>query len=268
MLLAMLLLGLASPAAAKAAGDFAALSTAPTALAPDTAYLLLRTSRAKTGVMSVDHVLVRVPTDAEIAAWRSARQAAYDAALPDLRKKAKDGRVPPVEDFAFDYRGPKNRLITSPKNFIDDGELRTLLIAVPPGDYIVYGIGVAGRALVTCNCLGTVRFAARAGEITDLGSFYADKVHNDSPLPFLEDNVGPSMMAYGFIMGQAIDPATRDTAVPGTLAAFPRVTATYHAVGLFREPGATSINRLAPIPGVLAYDRGKVIDVRTGKPAE
>ena len=95
MLLAMLLLGLASPAAAKAAGDFAALNTAPSALAPDTAYLLLRTSRAKTGVMSVDHVLVRVPTDAEIAAWRSARQAAYDAALPDLRKKAKDGRVPP-----------------------------------------------------------------------------------------------------------------------------------------------------------------------------
>jgi hypothetical protein len=267
-LLAAFLMAWAGAAVAGGPEQFVLHQVAPAALSPDKAYLLLRSSTAKTGMMSIDHVLIRVPSEEEIEAYRKAKRLAYDAALPKLREKAKDKPVPTLEEFAFDYGGPGNMLITKSGKFIQDGEIRTYLIEVPAGDYIVYGIGVGGRALVTCNCLGTVRFTARPGVMTDLGTYYADKVHKESPLPYLEDNVGPSMFNYGWIMGQAVVPPTQDAPIPPALAGFNRVLADYRAVGLYHDPSAGSINRLAPIPGILAYDRGKVIDVRSGKAAD
>jgi hypothetical protein len=73
------------------------------------------------------------------------------------------------------------------------------------------------------------------------------------------------MFQYGFILGEALVPATATSPVPDSLRSFPIERAEYHAVGLFHEPGAGSINRLAPIPGILRYDAGKVIDERTGQ---
>lgn len=263
-----LLLLITSPVWAGPTEPFVWHQVAPSSLNPDRAYLLLRSSTAKTGLLSIDHVFVRVPLESELAEYYAARKAAYEAELPKLREKAKGGPVASLEEYPFDYAGVTNMFITKNGKFIQDGDIRTYLIEVPPGDYIVYGIGIRGAALVTCNCLGTVRFAARAGVITDLGTYYADKVHKESPLPYLEDNLGPSMFKYGFIMGQAVVPAALDSPVPASLTGFSRVLAEYHAVGLFHEPSAGSINRLAPIPGVLAYDHGKVIDVRTGKPVQ
>lgn len=43
--------------------------------------------------------------------------------------------------------------------------------------------------------------------------------------------------------------------------------ADYHAVGKFFDPRAVTINRLVPVPGILAYDGGRVIDVRSGREA-
>ncbi len=208
---------------------------------------------------------MRVPTIVEAADYRSAKQIAYANALPGLQRKAKGGKVQTIDEFAFDYDGPQNAFATHSGEFLVDGEMRTFLIEVPTGDYVLYGTSVSGNAVVTCNCLGTVRFNAAAGVITNLGSLYADKVHKASPVPHLEDNLGPSMFAYGWILGEALVPATPNSPVPDTLKALPIVTAEFHAVGLFHEPGATSINRLAPVSGVLGYEQGRVIDLRTGQ---
>jgi hypothetical protein len=37
---------------------------------------------------------------------------------------------------------------------------------------------------------------------------------------------------------------------------------------MLRIQRSGSINRLAPVPGILGYDRGKVMDLRTGKVAK
>ena len=256
------------PSLAAPAPGVTQLRAAPSTLAPGSAYLLLRSGKAKSGMFAIEHVLVRIPSASELAAYRSARQDAYAKESPKLQKQAKGGPVTPIEQFVFDYKGPANSFATKRSDNIEVGDLVTMLIEVPPGTYLLYGIGVGSRGLVTCNCLGTVEFEAKAGIVTDMGALYADKVHGESPEPYVEDNLGRSMFNYGFILGQALVPATAATPAPASLGSLPRVAAKYHAVGLFREPGASSINRLAPIPGVLRYDRGKVIDDRTGQVAK
>jgi hypothetical protein len=211
---------------------------------------------------------LRIPTNEETAAWRTAREKAYQKALPSLTKKAKDGIIPSIDEFPFEYDGPENLFSSHTDRFLIDGkDIRTFLMEVPKGDYVIYGISFAGRTLITCNCLGTVSFPVRAGVITDLGTLYADKVHNQSPLSPLESNIGPSMARYGFIMGQALVPPTPTDAKPEILKHLSVENANLKAVGPFQDPLAMSINRLAPIADVLAYDHGKVIDVKSGNTA-
>lgn len=260
----------AAPLAASAqeAGGVTSLQAAPTSLKPGSGYLLLRTSTAKSGMMPIRHVLLRIPTASELEAYRTARQAAYTAALPELTRKAKGGRVPGIDEFAFDYRGPVNTFVVDSGKFIEDGEMRTVLLELPPGTYVLYGSTVGGRGLATCNCLGTVSFGVGAGAITDIGSLYVDKVHKPSPIPHLEDNLGERMFQYGFVLGQALVPADASTPVPAALRALGIVPATFTVVGQYYEPGAGGINRLAPIPGILGYERGRPVDLRTHKPAQ
>ncbi len=240
--------------------------TVPIAMDPAKAYLLLRSSRAKSGMINIEHVLLRIPTQPEIEEYLTAKQAAFEKELPKLRKKAKDGVEPRIEDFVFHYEGTPNAFSIDGGDFLLDGEEeRTFLLAVPPGTYVLYGISPGGIGLATCNCLGTVKFEARPGEVTFMGALYADKVHKKSPIPHLEDNRGPSMFNYGFVFGQALVPPTEDMAFPPVALTLPVVRAEYFAVGTFREPGAEGINRLAPVPGVLGYERGWPVDLRTGE---
>lgn len=261
-------LAIGSPLLAAPTPPATHLRAAPPALAPDRAYLLLRSGKAKSGLYAIEHVLVRAPSASDLAAYRAARESVYRKQLPRLQKEAKGGSVPSIEEFAFEYKDAANAFATKRSDNIDVGDLVTLLIEVPPGTYILYGTGVSSRLLITCNCLGTVQFEAKSGVLTDMGALYADKVHGESPEPYVEDNLGKSMFSYGFVLGQALVPATAATPVIPSLQSLPRVAAEYHAVGLYREPGAVSINRLAPVPGILRYDRGKVIDDRTGLPAK
>ncbi|GGN45396.1 hypothetical protein GCM10011349_11400 [Novosphingobium indicum] len=263
-----LMLTHSTPLAAREPDGVAVHATAPTVLDPAKAYLLYRASTAKSGMFAITHVMGRIPSDDEMVAFLAARQQAYEKELPNLRKKAKNGPVPTVENFGFSYDGPSNAFALPVKDFAEDGEMRTYLVEVPPGTYVFYGTAVGTRALTNCNCLGTVKFAAQPGVVTFLGSLYADKVHKPSPVPNLEDNLGEQMFQYSFILGAAVVPADLDTVVPQVAAGLPLARAEYHAVGPFLQPGASWINRLAPVPGVLSYSEGKVVDVRTGKVLE
>jgi hypothetical protein len=55
--------------------------------------------------------------------------------------------------------------------------------------------------------------------------------------------------------------------VPAAILASKVDPAVFHAVGPFVDPNVLLINRLAAIPGVLAYREGRVIDVRSGEEA-
>ena len=267
MLLAFLTVSIPGAAPAKPAPDAEQMREAPAALKPSRAYILLRSSRAKSGLFPITHALVRIPTDAEINSYRSAREAAFQQALPALRKKSK-GVEPSIADFVFAHDGPNNAFGVKNGQFLEDGPERTFLIEVSPGDYVVYGPSFNGSAVTTCNCLGTVKFSAKPGVITNMGTLYADKAHGPSQIPQIESNVGRSLGHAAFFFGQAVKPADRTTPVPASLANLPVVAADYSAVGSFTDPGTLTINRLAPIPGILGYENGKPVDLKTGKRLE
>lgn len=272
---ALLALLPATPAAAQAGET---LKVAPAQLKPDKAYILFRTNRFKTGIITITPVFLRVPAEAEVKAYLDARQAAFDEALPKLRKdyekekaKAKPGQVPPepsIDNFDFAYAGTPNLFAARGGYIFDDGgTFRSYLVEAPPGEYLIYGLARGQLFLDTCMCLGTVAFEAKAGQIVDLGTMLMDKTFQKSEVPELADESGFGHPPNGAasMLGLAIRRGGDAEAKPASLAAFAVTPAEYHAVGIYLEPGAGTINRIAPVPGALAYQRGAVIDVRTGK---
>ena len=67
------------------------LEQVPAALQADAAYILVKASVAKSGLFAIQHVLLREPSEQELADYLAAKQIAYEAELPKLRKKAKNG---------------------------------------------------------------------------------------------------------------------------------------------------------------------------------
>jgi hypothetical protein len=194
--------------------------------------------------------------------------------VPDLSGSAKPEVIREgskyVENVDFVYDGIRNidsvslgRALEKP----EDG--RVMLIEAVPGSYVLYGWGTADL-LNTCLCLGTVSFSAEAGKITDLGTLLVAAASDPSSIPELKavTGLGPSMNGHVVLWASAIRPVTATTAMPSVLAGKPIVLADYRATGKFVSPFTFGINRLAPIPGVLGYDGGTVLDLVTGTAAE
>ena len=225
-------------------------------LRTDRAYLLLRI--AKKGVSQAP-IFLRVPTDAEIAAFDAAKAAAFD------RSK----RKVPYDSFVFDYQGAPNLFGVDHKKWLAaDAATETVLIEARPGEYVLYGQGFAGF-LYQCLCLGTVGFNAPPGIVTDLGTYMTDNASKPSVFPELaaETNLGRTASMDYMLFATALRPASQTDAVPPSLDARAVRRAEFHAVGPFVDPNVMLINRLAAIPGVLEYRDGRVFDVATGQEA-
>lgn len=256
----------------------------PVALRSDRAYLLFRTNMG-----GVSPVFLRVPTDSEMARYEAAKQEAFRKAEPGLirardellARRAQAGRtgprsdkpVPPIpslENFNFVYEDIKNaQTVNIGRALEKSGDRRTLLVETMPGNYVIYGLGF-GEIFQTCLCLGTVSFPAAAGTITDMGTVLIGPAAEKSDVPELagETGFGPSMNGHLVTWAAAIRPASPSTPIPTLLAGKPVVPAAYRATGKFVAGFSFAVNRLAPLPGVLGYDRGNVLDLVSNKVAE
>lgn len=250
---------LASPSSAKvdASADFRQMRMGEALqLRADRAYILLRID---TSLAHFAADFLRVPDRTELDAYDAAKRVAYEKS----RKKA------PIEAFAFEYEGRPNVYeLSSNKPLAQDGKVVTALAEVTPGDYVFYGVGF--RNLMTQSmCLGTVGFAAPAGQVTDLGTMLTAMAAKPSTISELagEVDLGPSARIAFAMFAVALRPRRADDAMPTGLRPEQVVPARLHAVGPFVEAGNWTINRLAAIPGVLAYDNGRVIDVASGREA-
>lgn len=258
---------------------------------PDKAYILFRTRRAlaRTGI---EPVLLRVPSDEEMTRYDAARRAAFVLAEPKLRAdrakvlarkaaadaahKAFKDTVPPeptVDNFSFAWDGAVNlENVDDGKPYVKAEPEQAYLVEAVPGDYVLYGAsfgaGLFKPGLHVCFCLGTVGFTARAGEITDLGTWLGDVVKARSNIPEIapESEFGPSSDPFLVLIGATVQPPVAGQAIPAGIPPSAVKPAEFRAVGRFFNPGAMGVNRLVGVPGVLGYDRGRVIDLRTGQP--
>lgn len=271
------LFGAQSAAAQREFREFRTPGAAVT-LRPDRAYLLFRLPQPP-GVYPNQPIFLRIPTADEMSRYLAARRAAFATAEPRLMREYQnrlqrrrspsdpEPRRPSLETFEFRYSATRNM------NFVDFNDEywgripeRVYLIEALPGDYVLYGLMGWGGGIGVCMCLGTVGFSAEPGVITDLGYFLSDLVRAESALPELraESGFGPSS-GDPTLTGATVRPPRADSTMPPTLRSLPIRSVQYRAIGRFIEPRTYLINRLAPVPGVLDYRDGRVIDVASGQ---
>ena len=293
LLLALLLLAAPAAHAAPAPDEMVEIEAGkPFTLRPDRGYILFRRIRPE-GVLSIEPIFLRIPNEAEIARYAAARQAAWLRAEPDLvrkreaqlRKKAEaeaagkafKGEIPPppsLETFNFVYDEVANvRRVDTDRAFVKGKPESVYLVEVLPGDFVLYGAsygsGMMKPSLFSCMCLGTVGFSAPAGVITDLGYFMGDRADKLSKIPELkeESGLGAGSVAIWAPLAVTVRPVRADAELPPGLPAGSVRPAAYRAIGRFVDPRAITIARLAAVPGVLAYEGRRVIDVASGADA-
>lgn len=257
----------------------------PLEIKSDRAYFLFRMKPS----MGMQPTFLRIPTATELEAYDRTKRETFLKVEPELNKERDNqilkqneakkagkifkGTVPPVpslENFYFNYFDIQNRQnIDIGQAYIKAKPSNTYLIEAIPGKYVLYGAGYKAT-LATCLCLGTVGFVAEPGVITDLGEIFIREAVAKSDIPELagETGLGPSVnLGHVILFAVALKPKSDATTVPASLPKDRIQSADYHAVGTYVTSAAININHLAPIPGILAYQSGKVIDVKSGKEA-
>ncbi|MGB7370563.1 hypothetical protein [Erythrobacter sp.] len=243
-------------------------------LASGMAYIVYETLEDK-----YDVFFMRSLTPEELERFLENRRDAIAEERADMRED-RDG-APGVSDeellpdAAFSYvdRDIRNLVrLDSGRVFEKDGERRTYVVEVPPGEYTIFGAGIDGMASGTCMCMGSVRFEAKAGELTDLGAVLIAPEDGDTDIAELQPYRSPEYIrrkALPYVM--SVRPASPGDTLPGSLADMDAVPATYHAADRFPNFLGMLINRMPPIEGVLRYDADRVIDLagmRADEPAD
>lgn len=238
-------------------------------LSPDKAYFLYDTEEKK-----YDIYFLRSLTTAELAQFEEKRAAALAEERERLRAK-RDG-APGVSDeellpeSAFSFVDEEiNNLIRfdSGRVFAKDGQKRTYIAQVPPGEYTVFAAGLDGFTSGTCMCMGTVSFDAKGGVVTDLGTILIAPEDGKSKIPELSGIEAPEYIrrkALPYVM--SVRPAEAGDAVPEAVVADAVAPASYRTADKIPNFMGMLINRMLPIDGILAYDGDRPIDVNGARP--
>lgn len=199
-----------------------------------------------------------------------------DAAAWDKAGSSRTGPRPvkPVEptdaNLAFPAIEQENMVSIGPFNrFAKEKGRSVFLHMVPPGRYAFYGpIIIAAAAGGTCLCMGSIQFEVKPGQIvntgTMVGTWMAERAKAKAegrPVPPMTTEFPGKLTTTSWqppVAGDRIDPR---------LAAFTIVPADLRASGRVPNYFGLQIDRLTPIPGVLDYDRDKIIDVKAQQPA-
>jgi hypothetical protein len=223
---------------------------------------------------------LREVTPEEHTAWVTARETAlaraqqrYERTASEYRRAVETcrDRPPPCltmdrpvpvtnENFAFAPAEADNFVsVTRGPQFSRTGDNDYgFLVAVPPGTYAFYGpVTLTGNgAAGFCMCMGSVRFEARAGQVVDLGEIHyptAEGLRTDARQP------------NGRRLASAeITPYAPSMARPDRLNGLPVVPVELRAANKMPNYFGILIDRHPAVPGVLRYERDRVIDDRTG----
>jgi len=258
------------------------------ALDPTKSYLIVQTSSDAS--YSFPITFIRLPDQANIDDYRQrraaalknahknwvTRRAAWEKAVASWEHLSRDERAvmqrpaEPIEptdlNLAFPALDQENMVTIGPFNRFAKGNGRsTFLHMVLPGRYAFYGTVnlLNGGATGGCMCMGTIQFEVKPGQIVYAGMMDLnilkerakakaegkEPIHNEMELPENMNSLGWEVP----VAGVSIDPR---------LASYTIVPADLHAAGRFPNYFGITIDRLTPIPGVLAYDGDKPVDLK------
>lgn len=202
--------------------------------------------------------------DSDYRNWEQVRITAREYGRPIPPKPV---QVPPREQFSI---GPiEARLMVgfgAGDEYLKDKVVPVYryLTAVKPGTYIWYGpFALIGTG--SCYCMGTVKFEVKAATITDTGDFLLDVARYDGLTMDGKLNKEPGRFSSSPDGDGEIGPDAAHYGIPQSLSAFPAVRAEFHAAGKMNNIFSIMVSRLRPIPGILGYRRGEVVDLRTGQ---
>lgn len=235
---------------------------------PAKAYIFIRSPQNR-----AQGIFLKTPSPEEIANYEAKWREEFAEAKEDYPKKLKSyqalaeaGRRPkekPVEpteqNFAIDPIEMRMIVSFGPQFIFDktEGETKTFsyLVEVEPGEYTYHGpiFYLPGSPVMgPCMCMGSVRFAAKAGQITSLGDFlslgWADRAALEQST--FERELLPDRPAK-----------PTDWSIPESLAKYPGAKAELRAAGKRNNFLSAQVGRLPPVPGVLAYNRDIPVDL-------
>ena len=258
----------ATLAAPAIAGERIELSDkAPVVIDPGKAYVTY------SGATKFPLMLIRAVTADELGKWQGLRAQALAKAQAKYARTKKDydqnlaswTKMDPTEraiqempeapipisndSFSFPPAEMDNFVYARARPYSRDANGYRFVIAIPPGHYTIYGphdAFTSGTFGIACLCMGSVAFDASAGKVVNLGQF--TNKYGETPVFTLE-------------------PAKPGDVVPLALSAVGVSPARFSAAGKMPNYHGTLIERLPPIPGVLAYRRDIAVDVASGQDA-
>ena len=199
-----------------------------------------------------------------------------DAAAWDKGGSSRTGPRPvkPVEptdaNLAFPAIEQENMVSIGPFNrFAKEKGRSVFLHMVPPGHYAFYGpVIIAAAAGGTCLCMGSIQFEVKPGQIVNTGTMVGTWMAERAKAKAEGRPVPPISTEFpGKLTTTSWQPPAPDDKVDPRLAAFTIVPADLRASGRVPNYFGLQIDRLTPVPGVLDYDRDKIIDVKAQRPA-
>jgi hypothetical protein len=251
-------------------------------LDPNAAYILLRSPNP------VPVNLFRIATPDEVAEYKARRGEKLAKAhakwakahniwkkdMVDWRKSPGTYKHPgdePVEpiDANLNYAAldQENLLGFGPLNRFakEKGGTSTYLQRVWPGRYVVYGsvmVNPNGGGIGFCVCMGTIAFDAKPGEIVDVGLVkasatdaltYPNMLNKAEPAEVAGLQDGSITMMRWTLPGASLP-------VDPRLSSYKIVPASFKPAGPVPNYYGVQVDRMTAIPGVLSYDRDKIVD--------
>jgi hypothetical protein len=249
---------------------------------PDMGYMYLHGSTRQVGLF------LKVPDQADIDAYTKDWEAAFEKAKTKYVKKLKDWKREVELAKQAKIKGPDKPEEPTRENFsIGAIELRYIasfgpeyvfskdkvadkfayMIRLRPGTYIYHGpaffnaqtSGYTGA----CFCMGSVEFEVKPGMITDLGNFLSNAPNATMDVAVPSQQILVPNTMWG---ATKIEPRGAGGSVvyglPPSLQKYTGVQANFRASGKMDNLLGLMVSRMPPVPGVLAYDRDKVIDLK------
>lgn len=247
---------------------------------PDSGYIFVNGSVRQAGL------LLRLPDAETIAAyekdWSEALakvQAKYPKKLKAWQDRVETARLtgkappePPIEptpeNFAISAIELRDPVGFGPQYAFakaKDPDGFSYLMKVKPGRYVYYGqlFGAPSSGYFgTCYCMGTVAFDVKAGMITDTGNFFLAAPGTDPAFPPRSEKVSGSEIGLYRPVAGADQFGAVTFGLPQTLQNYPSERAEFRAYGKLDNFYGVTIGRMPPVPGVLAYDRDRIVDLK------